>query len=444
MNEYALKYHLMPTHGGWLNDPNGLCQYEGRYHIFYQYCKEVDGNGDKCWSHYTTKDFIHYEDKGVALYSDTEFDKNGAYSGSCLVENGMHFFYTGNVKLPGNHDYTHSGRLSNTIYVYSKDGIHFTEKEVVLDNTQYPKDLTCHIRDPKVFKWKDEYFMVLGARNNKDEGCVLVYTSNDLKNWKYMNRISSKEPFGYMWECPDLLKMEEDTFLICCPQGIQKEGILYENDNQNGYFKVDGNLAYDYQTLDYGYDFYAPQSFVDEKGRRILIGWLGLPDSVPSHPTVMQGWQHCLSLPRELKVIDHVLYQFPIQEIQNLKTNTRNITISNKATTFPSKVSHIYVEPENHEFSIQINNLILSYKNQCFTLTFTCDTTNRSQRNVHVDSINQLDIFMDTSTIEIFINHGQKTMTSRYYDAYDNLNISSDEVMQIEYSEMKGFEVSYE
>ena len=104
-----LTYHLYPIHGGWLNDPNGLCQYNGTYHIFYQYAKNVDGSGDKCWGHFTTKDFIHYKDLGIAIHPNQESDKSGAYSGCCYVENGMHIFYTGNVKLPGEHDYIHSG-----------------------------------------------------------------------------------------------------------------------------------------------------------------------------------------------------------------------------------------------------------------------------------------------------------------------------------------------
>lgn len=442
MNKYDLKYHLMPAGLGWLNDPNGLCQYEGIYHIFYQYCKEADGNGDKCWGHYTTSDFIHYEDKGIALYPDTKWDKDGVYSGSCLVEeDGMHFFYTGNVKLPGEHDYTHSGRLSNTIHVYSKDGIHFSEKEVVLDNTQYPQDLTCHIRDPKVFKKEGEYFMVLGARNNLDQGCVLVYTSKDLKTWTYKERIQSEKPFGYMWECPDLITMNDDEFLICCPQGIERQGILYENDNQNGYFKLKGHQALDYQTLDYGYDFYAPQSFVDQKGRRILIAWIGLPDSIPSHPTLKQGWQHCLSLPREIKNINHSLHQYPIQEILDLMSNTRTITISKEETTLNHKASQIHVEPNNIEFSIQLNHLVLTYRNNCFSLIFNEDQTNRKQRDIEITSLEELDIFLDTSMIEIFINKGQKAMSSRYYDECLDLTVSSDIEMEIQYSEMKAFEV---
>ncbi len=440
MSDYKLKYHLMPI-SGWLNDPNGLCEYKGTYHIYYQYCTDVNGNGEKCWGHYTTKDFMHYQKEDIALYPDTEFDKDGVYSGCCYIENGMHFFYTGNVKLPGNHDYTHSGRLSNTIHVYSKDGFTFSNKEVVLNNSDYPSDLTCHIRDPKVFKENDKYYMVLGARNNKDQGCVLVYESNDLKKWTYSKRITSKEPFGYMWECPDLIKLNEDTFLITCPQGIKQEGILYENDNQNGYFKIVNDEALDYETLDYGYDFYAPHSFVDEKGRRILIAWLGLPDNPYMNPTVHDGYQNALSLPRELKNVNHKIYQYPIQEIQNLAFNTRTVHITSDITTLPNKASHIEIKNLNSSFLIDINNLSLKYENHVFSLIFNHDQTNRNCRDAQISKIDSLDIFLDTSVIEIYLNQGEKVLSSMYYDDFSNLRISSKSNIDIEYSEMKAFEI---
>ena len=79
------------------------------------------------------------------------------------------------------------------------------QKTVLLYNEDYPADLTCHVRDPKVWKDGDSFAMVLGARRKDDVGEVLVYRSDDLKVWTLANRITSQKPFGYMWECPDCL-----------------------------------------------------------------------------------------------------------------------------------------------------------------------------------------------------------------------------------------------
>ena len=98
---YRLGHHLMPP-VGWLNDPNGLCWFKGRYHIFFQYSPfEVQG-GLKFWGHYSSENLVSWKYEGTALYPDSPYDCHGVYSGSAFVENEkMHLFYTGNVKLDG-------------------------------------------------------------------------------------------------------------------------------------------------------------------------------------------------------------------------------------------------------------------------------------------------------------------------------------------------------
>ena len=76
-----LKFHLMPK-TGWLNDPNGLCQFDGTYHIYYQYTPFEPTGELKTWGHYTTKDFIHYKDYGPVVFPDEDIDAHGVYSGA--------------------------------------------------------------------------------------------------------------------------------------------------------------------------------------------------------------------------------------------------------------------------------------------------------------------------------------------------------------------------
>ena len=135
-----LHYHLMPDIG-WLNDPNGLCQFHGLYHLYYQY-DPFDANGDlKLWAHVTTRDFIRYEEQEPFLFPDSDLDTHGVYSGSAFVEDGrIHYFYTGNIKLfdREDYDYIHSGRVANTIHLESTDGWHFAQKELVMGMDDYP------------------------------------------------------------------------------------------------------------------------------------------------------------------------------------------------------------------------------------------------------------------------------------------------------------------
>ena len=131
---FRTKYHIMPP-VGWINDPNGLCQFHGLYHLYYQY-DPFDANGDlKLWAHVTTRDFIRYEEQEPFLFPDSDLDTHGVYSGSAFVEDGrIHYFYTGNIKLfdREDHDYIHSGRVANTIHLESTDGWHFAQKELVM------------------------------------------------------------------------------------------------------------------------------------------------------------------------------------------------------------------------------------------------------------------------------------------------------------------------
>ncbi len=78
------------------------------------------------------------------------------------------------------------------------------EKHLLLKNSDYPRHLSCHVRDPKVWKTGDVYYMVLGARTSLDQGCVLLYSSLDRLNWFLKNILESDNQLGYMWERPDL------------------------------------------------------------------------------------------------------------------------------------------------------------------------------------------------------------------------------------------------
>ena len=129
-------------------------------------------------------------------------------------------FYTGNIKYEGDYDYVNTGRESNTIYTASKDGRKFGEKECLMSLKDYPKGYTAHIRDPKVWKEKGRYYMVLGGRKATDQGAVILYASDDKKAWRFQEEITTREPFGYMWECPDLFEIEGEKILSVCPQAV--------------------------------------------------------------------------------------------------------------------------------------------------------------------------------------------------------------------------------
>lgn len=434
---YREKLHLMPP-VGWLNDPNGLCQLNGIYHAFFQYSPFNAEGGVKMWGHYTSKDMIDWEYQGVKLYPDQPFDCHGVYSGSAFIEDDkMYVYYTGNVKLEdGDFDYINTGRESNTVLVVSEDGKTFGSKKELMRNVDYPSDLTCHVRDPKVWKDGDTYYMIQGARTKEDVGQALIFESKDKISWKFRSRVESEKPFGYMWECPDYFEVDGTKILSASVQGL--EGGVWDDRNvyQSGYFMVDGNILDDYKLSeymlwDYGFDFYAPQSFKTEDGRRVHISWMGMPDCEEyTNLTIAEGWQHCFTFPREVFVEDGKVCQRPVRELQKRKTLVDKSTGMLKKDGY--KVYDVNISGiQNNEFRTVIDEeLILEYKNGRFEMHFTSQDKNsvsagRGMRYVDVDKISSVEILVDKSSVEVFVNNGEYVFTTRFYPQKDSLAVEA-------------------
>ena len=173
--------------------------------------------------------------------------------------------------------------------------------------------------------------MVLGGRQKGDHGAVLFYRSQDLKNWEFDRELTTEDAFGYMWECPDFFELSGEKILSVSPQGLTTEEDRFQNIYQSGYFILqDGEVkAESFREWDMGFDFYAPQTFEDVKGRRILIGWMGMPDADDDYtnPTASEEkWQHCLTVPREITVKNNMLYQWPVEELNTLRGDFKELT----------------------------------------------------------------------------------------------------------------------
>ena len=456
--DYALDFHLMPP-VGWLNDPNGLCECNGTYHIFFQYSPKNANGGEKYWGHYETKDFVAYAYTGPFMSPDNVLDADGVYSGSAYAEDGeIYIYYTGNVKEKGDYDYTYSGRLSNTILVKTKDGNWTDEKKAVLINKDYPKSLSCHIRDPKVFKVGDDYKMVLGARTRDDVGCVILYTSKNKVNWEFENFIESKRKFGFMWECPDILEIDGKRFMSLSPQGVKAEEFRYQNVYQSGYYKLqDNTFEIDenepFAEWDMGFDFYAPQTFKDESGRYILIGWMGIPDAdYTNEPTVKDGWQHALTMARELVVTDKGVSQRPIKEYEALrgeKLNAENGTLAIKGT---AEICGENLEGKNFkvtidkslEFSYDALNGVakLSFDSEKEALDGAALGCGRRTRRAKISAVKNIRLFLDNSAIEIYVNDGETVFTTRFYGTNGrDHEINFEDVSDIRAYALKSFKI---
>lgn len=437
-DRFRTRFHLAPP-AGWLNDPNGLCQYQGLYHAFFQYSPfDVEG-GLKLWGHSTSRDMLHWEYQGAALYPDQPFDCHGVYSGCALIEDGrISFYYTGNVKLDGDFDYVTEGREANTILVESGDGFRFGRKQLLMTNEDYPEDVTKHVRDPKVWKENGIYYMIQGARRKDDVGEALLFASSDRIHWLLKNRITTKEPFGFMWECPDYFEIDGKKILSASVQGLEGEKWKDKNVYQSGYFEVKGHVAEqctlsEYVLWDYGFDYYAPQSFETEDGRRVQIGWMGMPDC-PEHTnrTIEDGWQHCFTIPREIYVKDGRVLQRPVRELEERKRILAEATgglYVEEESVYEARIAEI---KENQFHAVLGEELILEYRDSRFEMRFINPSKDnasggRTIRYQEIETLNNVTILTDVSTCEVFVNDGEYVFSTRFYPENYGLQIQADE-----------------
>lgn len=418
-SRYRLRCHIQPP-CGWLNDPNGLCKIGEDYHVFYQYSPFDPEGGVKHWGHCRSRDLFHWEQLPILLYPDEPFDCHGAYSGSALYENGvLCLYYTGNVKHPGAFDYIHEGRGHNLCLATSRDGVTLDEKRCLMYNSDYPPDLTCHVRDPKVWKLGETYYMVLGARSLADQGLVLVYRSADKLHWEHCNTITTPAPFGYMWECPDLFRLGNQWFLLVSPQGAPSQNVY-----ACGYFPIEGDwrgtcTLGSFHELDFGFDFYAPQTF-EADSRRLLFGWMGMPDADYRNPTVADGWQHALTLPCELRAQNGRLLRTPAAELERFRGKAQPLRCGSPLhALLPAELcaaptgSFALTVADGVEFRYEEAGRIC-------TLRFLDaeQGCGRTVRSAVLDApCRALRVVADTSSLEIFLNDGASVFTTRFYPA---------------------------
>jgi len=427
---WRLNYHLMPE-TGWMNDPNGANQFNGTYHIYHQYVPETPKGGATHWGHKTSTDMVHFKEEEIFLSPDQPYDQDGVYSGSAIEKDGyLHFFYTGNVKLEGDYDYTFSGRKQNTVHVVSSDGFDVLKREVVIPHEDYPSGYTDHIRDPKVFEHEGVYYLILGTRSLENTGAILIYSSKNLEEWTYEGEfLKGGYKEGYMWECPDLFELGETAILVLSPQGILPEEQKYLNPHAAGYISGSINWAdlqfeqeQKFVEFDKGFDFYAPQTFEDEAGRRILWGWMGIGDTSPEYlyPTVSRGWQHALTLPRELSFEEGKVHQRPLVEYQTIRGQETELQVdeSLKEGKLSGEVYELFVDFQNISTAFNLSlrqDTELYFKDGLLTLEHGVSGYGRRRRYIEVDEITDLRVFSDTSSLEIFVNDGEFVMTTRIF-----------------------------
>lgn len=312
---------------GWINDPNGLSCFGGHYRVFFQHHPFSSEWGPMHWGQVSSKDLVTWRREPIALAPSLEADAGGVYSGSALEVDGiLHAYYTGNRWVnPENRD---EGNIQVQCLATSTDGVAFKKQGVLIDEVGL-----ANFRDPKVFAHEGTYYMVLGATSSQNRGQVHLYSSVDALSWSF-KEVLYEDPREdvFMLECPDLFPLGDYWVLVFCPERPAPTGYTNRNTHNAGYLvghwlpETGFEALSDYCHLDWGANFYAPQTFVAPDGRRLAFGWMG-SFSIPVASRAEDNWAGQLTVPRELTLTEHlVLRSAPVAELAALRQGTQDFS----------------------------------------------------------------------------------------------------------------------
>ena len=399
---------------GWINDPNGLIKFKGLYHAFFQYYPNDTKWGPMHWGHRVSQDLIHWKELPIALYPQTFSKEDGCFSGTSIIHNDtLYLVYTGFYENGGGENIRQVQCLAS-----SKDGLNFEKHGIIIDENKLPNYINpCDFRDPKVWKENDIFYMLVAAREKEGKGRILLFKSNDLFNWSFVDHILEHESKGSMIECPDYVK--NLNLLLYSEQFHPNEESKHLNIHSTRY--AIGNMNFDKNKfiesntdiVDYGFDFYAPQVFYDDN---IMIAWLNMWDR--NNPSSEYGFAGQLTVPRFIEVKNYKLHQTPVWDYSNqLVKNISNTFEDNfkyGALKFNIKDLENFElklrEKDNQYFKVTLKNneFVFDRSNMKYPINGveTDSDSLNGIRRMPIDNLNDvnIEIIMDEFSIEFFIN----------------------------------------
>lgn len=431
------KIHLKPPKN-WINDPNGFIWYKGEYHLFYQHFPYEPRWGTMHWGHAVSRDLVFWEHKDIALYPSKYNDQNGCHSGSAVEKDGkMYLFYTGvryrQTDPEDIHHFLSDDIFSSQMVVISDDGIHFDNtrnKTTVIPPLNDPKiGPRNHTRDPKVWRGKEAWYMILGSRTEEGNGKLLIYESKDLIHWTFANDATRGDGWGWMWECPDYYEIGKDKVLVISSMGIMNDGktdpnqticTLVDFDEKSCTMEIPDK----YQFLDYGMDLYAPQSTLDEEGRRVFFAWARMPEAVSG------SWCGIYTIPRVPEVKHGHIYFRVHPNIQKMFTRIIDKPLDADDAGYRVKtkledgeeicIGGYRIFRRGNHICTDRSNVFVNHPDCCMTF-----------QTPELTEGYCLDIYVDANLIEVYVNDGEYVITNVVYNLGDDIKTEHPEKVQI-------------
>jgi beta-fructofuranosidase len=301
--------HFAPSRN-WMNDPNGLIEWNGRVHLFYQHNPRGLALEHMAWGHASSTDLWNWADHPLALEPGPAGpDRDGCWSGCAVVRDGTpHLLYTGlrqQATLP-----CLAIADDQDLIGWSRSG----QNPVIASWPPEPGVLA--FRDHSAWRDGPAWYQVIGGGLADRGGALFLYRSEDLRNWQYLGVFAAAADHGLpgqIWECPDVFALGHTTVVIVSPLGKDSGGAIWMTGEitSNRFTPRAGGRC------DSGDRYYAPQSLSLADGRRIGIGWLRESlDELTGQDRTRVG---VMSLPRELYVENMRLRSRPARELDGAR-----------------------------------------------------------------------------------------------------------------------------
>lgn len=445
-SDYRPVYHFTPPRN-WMNDPNGLVYYKGKYHLFYQYNPNGNVWGPMHWGHATSTDLFDWQDQTVALAPD---NAGTIFSGSAVVDVANTSGFKSGSEDPMVAIYTLAGNQQHQAIAYSNDGGMKWNKYA--SNPVIPNPGVPDFRDPKVFWYAPEQQWMMALAEGQKIG---FYSSADLKTWTFKSNFGEGVgAHGGVWECPDLFQLPVDgtgtskwVLLVSINPGGPNGGSgtqYFVGDFDGTTFTTETNEVL---WLDYGTDNYAGITYNNipsADGRRIFIGWMSNWTYAQQVPTT--SWRSTMTVPRELSLArsgqSYILKSQPVAELEKYKSGTLDTSIQAPTGSIHLMDNRI-IKTGSYEINFSADlgsttNLLLTLGNASEQLTISVEKTksqivvDRSESgqvdfNNHfrhkilcpfvpkASGLNKFKILVDKTSVELFVNDGERVVTALFF-----------------------------
>ena len=422
--------------GDRITRPIAILRINDRIHLFYQWHTKLDGKEKICWGHSSSSDFINWNPEPLALVPDHKEDCEGCLSGSVLEHNGSYtIVYTGVTKEK-------DLEVQNQC-IAKGDGIKFQKIEenpiVTSRNIPFIYEKT-HFNSPHIWINDEKYFMCCSIKKTDKNGLLVIFSSSNLTDWTFFSFIDEKNHSDVPnWENPVIRRMNSTDFLFYSASCDGEKHTFYKKihfdvQDSNVLSEAESGLISVAEPVDYGLDFHDPIFTELPDGRTVMTGILLAEHKKDNEPEEL--WSGQLSIPREITFRNGRLYQTPVRELSDVRINRVCGEILPKEETeieildgrhFELKTELTVSDTETGSMSLYIckkdkHYVEIRYDAKKGTLLFDRSRTKypgkKAKKEIPVSPTLSGTIcflcIIDTSSVEIFINDGEKVFSNTF------------------------------